>query len=276
MVPKKERKTRHATNRSATSNISNRRCPRKKNWTSSVVARRSRADDISRNKTGTRTRSRNGENFEVGCNGRVYWQDGRQQTRDLASDIAFLSRADASAPRWVIIALSMMRSFNIIQWQRQAAVFRKFYDSHAWSLAVVGNNDASQCPDVPALRHTTDDIDKAQDCKEDIESSGTCSDSDDETRQAQMVLVTSRQMREQEEIAAKEYQRDTMQGKMLHAAKVRLLRGRRQMLAHSSFLRRVFFRGKVVWIFLLRSFLLKDSTGILAPLSFQRDPAQPK
>ena len=118
----------------------------------------------------------------------------------------------------------MMRSFNIIQWQRQAAVFRKFYDSHAWSLAVVGNNDASQCPDVPALRHTIDDIGKAQDCKEDIESSGTCSDSDDETRQAQMVLVTSRPMREQkEEIAAKEYQRDTMQGKMLHAAKVRLL-----------------------------------------------------
>ena len=156
---------------------------------------------------------------------------------DLVGDIAFLSRADASAPRWVFIALSMMRSFNIIQWQRQAAVFRKVYGSHAWSLAVVGNNDTSQCPDQ-ALRHTTDDIDKAQDCKEDIESSGTCSDSDDETRQAQMVLVTSRQMREQkEEIAAKEYQRDTMQGKMLHAAKVRLLRGCRQMLAHSSFLR---------------------------------------
>ena len=133
MVPKKTRKTRHATNRSATSNISKRRYPRKKNWTSSVVARRSRADDIRRNKTGTRTQSRNGENFEVGCNGRVYWQDGKQQTRDLASDIAFLSRADASAPRWVIIALSMMRSFNIIQWQRQAAVFRKFYNLHAWS-----------------------------------------------------------------------------------------------------------------------------------------------
>ena len=102
----------------------------------------------------------------------------------------------------------------------------------------MGNNDASQCPDVPALRHTIDDIDKAQDCKEDIESSGTCSDSDDETRQAQMVLVTSRPMREQkEEIAAKESQRDTMQWKMLRAAKVRLLRGCRQMLAHSSFLR---------------------------------------
>ena len=115
----------------------NRNIRANKKWTSSVVARR-------RNKTGTRTQSRNGENFEVGCNGRVYWQDGKHQARDLASDIAFLSRADASAPSWVFIALSMMRSFNIIQWQRQAAVFRKFFGSHACSLAVVGINDASQ------------------------------------------------------------------------------------------------------------------------------------
>ena len=131
MVPKRERKTRHTTNRFATSNISGRRYPRQKNWTSLVFSRRRRADDIPKNKTRTRAQSRNGENLQVGCNGRVYWQDGMQQARDLASDIAFLSRADASASRWAITAVSMMRSFNIIRGQQQATVHRFFYDSHA-------------------------------------------------------------------------------------------------------------------------------------------------
>ena len=69
-MPKKKRGTRHAIALLLAA-IPNGDI-RAVNWTSSVVARRNRADDMRRNKTEIRTQSRNGENFEVGSNERVH------------------------------------------------------------------------------------------------------------------------------------------------------------------------------------------------------------